>query len=388
MLRDTEAGGRRGRTAGDQTPPVSLRAALRAIGTSVERVRLGDRHVLRSTISGAIVTTDDLGLKILAEPCPPSEVSTVPPALVDEVLRVWETAGLLAAGHLPFPDPVTDDGRAASCHRDYSTDWGAISIATDDPVLASQLDDLLWAFVSPAGKPADGEVLRCIGCTGGGLGVFRGGRALWGRASIDAARYLIVREAAEALCGVDRAGAVLHGAAVLGRRGALVILGDSGRGKSTLAQGLIDAGCGFLADDHLPLHADGRRLLTFPTGSAIKAGARDLDEVRRLIARYGDRDSSRHGISYAPFDPAAAPGAAISVAAIVFPHHARGATLRMQQMDPEAALAAAIASGSRPSRHRSQIAPLVHLFAAVPSYELHYGTSAQSVPICLDLLAK
>lgn len=378
-----------GRRASDLASPDPWRAALRARAPTVERVPLGNRHILHAPASGAILTTDDLGLAILSDPvAPPARASRLPHAVVGEILRAWEAAGLFDAAQQPFPDPVMDDGHPTRHHRDYASEWGALSVETDDPVLARQLDEILWAFASANGAPAPGGVrLRCVACAGEGLGVFRDGRALWGRASIDVARYLIVREAAEALCGADRVGAVLHGAAVSGRGGALLIVGDSGHGKSTLAQGLVDAGCGFLADDHLPLHVDGRRLLAFPTGSAIKHGARDLGEVRRLMALHSDRGSSRDGVSYLPLEPAAAPGTAVPLAAVVFPEHAAGADLRMTQMDCESAFIAAIASGSRPSRQRAKIAPLVELFAAVPAYALRYGTSAQSVPACLDLLA-
>lgn len=378
-----------GRRAGDLASLDPWRTALRARTSTVERVPLGDRFILHSPASGAILTTDDLGLAILSDPvAPPARASHLPPAVVDEILRAWEAAGLFDTAQQPFPDPVMDDGHSTEHHRDYTTEWGVISIATDDLVLLRQLDEILWAFASANGAPAPGGVrLRCVACAGGGLGVFRDGRALWGRASLDVARYLIVREAAEALCGADRVGAVLHGAAVSGRRSALLIVGDSGRGKSTLAQGLVDSGCGFLADDHLPLHVDGRRLLAFPTGSAIKHGARDLGEVRRLMALHGHHGSSRNGVSYLPLVPAAERGAAVPLAAIVFPEHAAGVDVRMTQMGREAAFIAAIASGSRPSRQGAKIAPLVELFAAVPAYALRYGTSAQSVPACLDLLA-
>lgn len=369
-------------------PREAWRVAVRARSSAIERVPLGDRHVLHAPASGAILTTDDLGLAILSDPvAPPAKASCLPSIVVDEILRLWESAGLFNAAPHPFPDPVMDAGQLAEHHRNYASGCGGFSIEADDPILVEELDELLWPFVLDGVPASEGVRLRCVACPGGGVGVFRNGRALWGRASLDAARYLIVREAAEALCGADRVGAVLHGAAVFGEGRALLILGDSGRGKSTLAQGLVDVGCGFLADDHLPLHIGGRHLLAFPTGSAIKRGARDLGEVRRLTALHGDRGSCRDGVSYLQLAPAASPGTVVPLAAIVFPEHVAGAELRMTRMDPESAFTAAIASGSRPSRQRARIAPLVQLFASVPAYALRYGNSAQSIPACLDLLA-
>ncbi|SDL98701.1 hypothetical protein [Aliiruegeria lutimaris] len=370
------------------TSPDDWRAALLVCAPSIERVPLGDRYILYSAASGAILTTDDVGLAIVSDVVAPSgKAACLPPEIIDAVLRAWETAGLFNDVQLPFPDPVTDDGHSVQYRREYATEWGALSVETDDAILANQLEKLFWAFASPVGMPLGSSArIRCVSCDGNGLGVFRDGQALWGRASINAARYLILREMAEALCGADRVGAVLHGAAVLGRAGALLILGDSGRGKSTLAQGLIDAGCGFLADDHLPLHVDGDRLFAFPTGSAIKNGARDLVEVRRLMALHGDCRSERNGVSYVPIAPAVAPGTSVPLAAVVFPEFVSDADAHMTQMGRETAFIEAIASGSRPSRHRAQIAPLVKLFATVPAYALRYGTSAQSVEACLELL--
>lgn len=377
-----------GKRAADLVPPDPWRMALGARAAAIERVQLGDRHILHSPTSGAILITDELGVAILSDPVAPPVSASLPRAVIDEILRAWDGAGLFDGVQQPFPDPVMDDRHTVPHHRNYVSAWGAFSVETDSPVLARQLDELLWAFASAQGEPLlSGVRLRCVVCAGGGLGVFRDGRALWGRASMDVARYLIVREAAEALCGADRVGAVLHGAAVLQRGSALLILGDSGRGKSTLTQGLVDAGCGFLADDHLPLQVNGRQLLAFPTGSAIKRGAQSLGEVRRLTALYGQLDSSRDGVCYLPLDSAAAPGSAVPVTAIVFPDHVPGAEMQMTRMACKCAFIAAIASGSRPSRQRSRIAPLVELFAAVPAYALRYSTSAQSVPACLALLA-
>ncbi len=376
--------------ASGPAPTDPWRNALGTRATAVERASLGGRHILHSPTSGAILSTDECGLAILSDPVRPLDpAAALPQEVMDTILRSWEAAGLFATAPEPFPDPVADDGRSAGYARRYATGRGALSLRTDDPVLARQVDEILWNFAAPAAEACPDPLrLRCVGCAGGGLGLFRDGGPIWGRASRDTARYLIVREAAEALCGADQVGAVLHGAAVLAPGGdALLILGDSGRGKSTLAQGLVAAGCGFLADDHLPLHVDGRRLLSFPTGSAVKPGGRDLDEVRRLLARHGMRGRHRGAVGYLPLEGAAPPGAAVPVSAIVFPEHVAGAAPGLARMDPEAAFTAAIASGTRPARRTATIRPLVDLFAAVPAHALRYGTSSQSVAACLDLLA-
>jgi hypothetical protein len=57
---------------------------------------------------------------------------------------------------------------------------------------------------------------------------------------------------------------LLHAAAVLLAGRAVALVGPSGRGKSTLAAALVDAGGSFLADDVIALEARGGQILAHP----------------------------------------------------------------------------------------------------------------------------
>jgi hypothetical protein len=59
----------------------------------------------------------------------------------------------------------------------------------------------------------------------------------------------------------------LHAAGVSARTGGWIVAGTAGAGKTSLACGLVRRGCGFLADDRLPLRNDGDagiRMYSFP----------------------------------------------------------------------------------------------------------------------------
>ncbi|MBY6068643.1 hypothetical protein KUW17_18000 [Leisingera aquaemixtae] len=386
---------------------------LRSPARLVESAGLGRRFVLFAPASGAIVLTDRLGIELLSgvvacedaktiasrlsnmsaasEPFGSQEASEIASA----ILASWRDAGLFAKEQLPFPDAVTDHGGEALNKRGYVSEFGRLLIESDDLRLAEQLDEILGQYAcedigagqewAKAGR--EWVKARCVYCEGGGRGVFLGDTPLWGRSTRDEARYFLIREAAETLCGDGQVGAVLHGAAVLGSSGALLIVGDSGRGKSTLAQGLVEAGCGFLADDHLPLHLDGRHLLAFPAGSAVKHGARELSEVRRLAVRHGKLASSRNRVNYLTLPPAAAVGARVPIKAIVLPEFRAGSDLAVEKIDPEQAFTDCVVTGARPSRRNTQITPLAVMCDTFPAYRLIFGESQQSVSACLDLLS-
>lgn len=377
-----------------------------AAPSQIEIEPLGTGFVVHSRATGAVVLSNDIGLKILScvfrsgndlgSPLKLNDAEAIASKLALPelsagdtlaILSEWSAAGLFENTRRPFPDNVFDDGRAAPYPKSYSGRESQFSVATDDLVLAQQLDEILGCYRDSSNLDTqDKTSLRCVSCDGGEFGVFSNSEALWGRANRDVARYLLVREAAEALCHPDQVGAVLHGSAVLINDAALLILGESGRGKSTLAQSLVQAGNGFLADDHLPLHINGTDLLAFPTGSAVKQGARHLEEIQNLQAIYGLADSSRNGVNYIQIKPALPMGTAVPIRAIVFPHFSEGHAYEINLASPEQALMESVASGARPSRKISSIKPLTRLCDQVASYLLKYSDTEQSVSACLDIM--
>ncbi len=101
---------------------------------------------------------------------------------------------------------------------------------------------------------------------------------------------------------------VLHGGAVQTAREAIVILGESGWGKSTLTAALAQAGCRFLTDDCLLLEERGEQYYCAPSYPSIRLWP---DSVTSLfgdggrsspVAHYSDKrrlDASDFGFTHA-----------------------------------------------------------------------------------------
>ncbi|WP_159454064.1 hypothetical protein [Roseovarius albus] len=368
----------------------------------IEISQLNGHTVLHSRATGAILITDGFGRDLIE--CvkdAPSESELLArlshsgffPTTEEDVLcravaalSEWQDVGLFATERYPYPEPVYDDGRDAPHMRTYASPHGCFVIETDDQKLADQLDEILGRYRAAKGVCTPTKRARCVSQNGGRRGVFLEGEAIWGRSTRDEARYFLVREAAEILCGADRVGSILHGSSVRGDTGALLFVGDSGHGKSTLAQGLVAAGCGFLADDHLPLHIDGRDLMAFPTGSAVKPGARELPEVKALVDCHGKEGSLRKGVSYLQIPAAGQIATRHIIRAIVMPKFFEGADLKVERVAPPEAFFECILSGARPSRQTASAAPLAKMCDKVPAYRLTFGSSDQSIPTCLDWL--
>ncbi|WP_027124301.1 hypothetical protein [Gelidibacter mesophilus] len=67
--------------------------------------------------------------------------------------------------------------------------------------------------------------------------------------------------------------ATFHASTVTNGNEAIMIIGDSGNGKSTLSAVLMAHGYDVLADDFTPLLAEDRKLYRFPSGISVKKGA-------------------------------------------------------------------------------------------------------------------
>ena len=68
-------------------------------------------------------------------------------------------------------------------------------------------------------------------------------------------------------------GAVLHGAGVGFAESAVLLVGKTGAGKSTLALGLAAQGFEYLSDDLVALSTSGREVHAFPLAASVKEGS-------------------------------------------------------------------------------------------------------------------
>lgn len=365
--------------------------------TSIQCHELGNSVALHAPVSGAIVLSNDFGHRIaqgLNGGLTPQQIGAgiadraedLAEALqaVTVTLDAWDAAGLLMQDTPAFPDPVAL--QSAEAGLTLSGMGGTALCRMPDDVLRNQIQTVL-GHMSGSGPVT--STLDAIP-DADGYGIFRNGEAISGRIDLDAARFVLMREISEIACGVADVAAVFHAGCIAHNGRALILCGDSGNGKSTLTFGLVNAGCAYLGDDHVPLHRDGRRVMAFPTAAGVKAGAWDLPEIKSLQARYGlTAQSPRVGVRYLPLHLADSPdtGTDFPVSALVFPEFRPGQALSVTQIAPEQALIQALRAGSRLSAsHRSNLAPLADFLNHVPAYQLRYGASDQSVAACLDLL--
>lgn len=363
--------------------------------------RIGASIALVSGVSGAVVLTNDFGLHILdgldAGFSPEEIAFQIAETSQDHVdalhavttvIEAWDRAGLLSQVAPNFPAPVSykPPSHARSLHVGGIA--GNSEILTSDTVLGEQIDTIL-GHLRP--RSAKQRTQLWAQPSADGFAVFRDERPLSGQISLDAARFVLLHEVAQIACGEQDVAAVFHAGCVQRQGRALVLCGTSGQGKSTLTFDLVDAGCEYLGDDHIPLHRDAKSAMAFPTAAGIKHTAWDLPQIKRLQDRFGlSTHTPREGVRYLPLHRATSLsiGEKSPIAALVFPHFHPDNIFEITRITPEQALIQTLQAGSRLSHsHKSDIAPLAKFLNDTPAYDLHYSTSDQSVSACLNLLA-
>jgi hypothetical protein len=124
--------------------------------------------------------------------------------------------------------------------------------------------------------------------------VHHGGRADLTRVAL----MRVVREYAHNAL-IDSGGLVVHAAAFAGPRGAVLVTGPKGVGKTTLLARMLSLGAmSYVANDRVGITPDLRSALAIPTIVAVRSGTRrllsDLAERLRPLGRFTDLDA-RHG---------------------------------------------------------------------------------------------
>lgn len=161
-------------------------------------------------------------------------------------------------------------------------------------------------------------------------------------------RYLIgqVLPFAALLNGLE----VFHASAVELDGGAVLLLGGSGLGKSTLALNLHLGGSGFLADDSVAIELTGDRLVAYPAiaTAKVREGARDLlrDDSRGALREVvvSDEHETRYRVQPAAgplplravcmLEPAEEPGTLAAAAGKADPWELLGRTFNDIVRDP------------------------------------------------------
>ncbi len=365
---------------------------IRYPASKLEVVDVGKSFAMHSPASGSIVLTNMLGRAVLDEILygnGPGGLAEDEAKAISAIVDDWKNAGLFDDRPRPFPRPPLEVREAITQAVSYRSAKGQFSVETDSRKLTRELDEILFSYSDDAGEVGPAKTFRCVADKSGQLALSFQGKPIWSRTDRDEARFLLLKEAAQALCGESEVGAVLHGSAVSGPSGkVLAFIGESGQGKSTLSLGLVANGCHSLADDHIPLACDGRSVLAFPTAAAVKSTAYNLPEIRQLFGRFEHHKSTRDGVTYIHLPTGSPAGASKPISAVIVPQYMASTKPGLERVSPEEAFATCIRSGARPCRASPQISSISTLCNTVPFYLLKFSSSSQSIPICLDLLAK
>lgn len=368
----------------------------------IECVTFGEGFLLYSPQSGALLLTNIVGeviyramksgrnaeqtIACLIERLAISDVEAS--EVYYEVVSGWKEAGLFRPTREVFENPVTyNPAKVPQDEFMFEVEDSTIHVVSTNQIVASQMREIMQDYLVE--KPAHmAQATLALQDCQGGIGVFLDEQPVWECCNTDLARNLALREVATHLCGEARLGALLHAGGVYCPKAnqSLLITNVSGSGKSTLTAGLLDAGLTFMADDLLPLHRDGRRLVSFPAALGLKCGSWNLPEVNSINSPELSFDSaSREGVRYYPVNRKLPLGEAVKAAAIIIPNYQEAAETRCEKITPETALHRVIEAGGRTMRRNPTMLPLATLLNELPCYELHYSSSQEAVAsVCSD----
>ncbi|MGP6086708.1 hypothetical protein [Antarctobacter jejuensis] len=359
---------------------------------TLEVVPIGSVYLIRSRASGAVIvlgqahqglaravaagSSQDELCEVVARDLSVAEADA--PAVLDEILRIWREAGLF--GEAPKRDGIAAQPEGAPLH--FQGSGGALTVFCANALIAAQLSRLLQRF--RVEQPPDGAgTTQFIGIDGDGYRVWRDGVPLWDRCGRDAARYFTLRTAAEVLCGGDSTGAVLHAGAVQGPNGALVLTGTSGSGKSTSIGNLVAGGSGYLADDVLPIDANGTHLFSFPVPLGLKEGGGKVPTLQALYEQAKAQPSPREHVSYVDLAAEEVPPR-VPMRALILPRYDAAAPECFVPVPPEEALRDVLLAGAH--FPNGSVAALARMLSAVPIYRLHFQSTEYALARCREVM--
>lgn len=316
-------------------------------------------------------------------------------AMVAQACAAWlpltrpegDGTGAPAPGE-PAPGELAEAAAPSALDAVYLVGTAPVRVRIGPPEVAAPFAPLAAPCRAPAGSAA-GALVEVRG----GAGAYRledgAGHVLRRFASPLGARWGAVREVARRSWPGCRFMALLHAAAVTTAAGeAVLIAGDSGRGKTTLTAGLLAAGHGYLADDIVPVEAGSGRVRPVPLAISVKRGS--WPHVEPLLPGLARAPAARIGsidcrfLARAPAVRADAPP--LRIAAVLFPGYAAGAAARAERLDAEAAFAGLGNAGSVLPGTSADLDAFLRLIERTPCWRLGYGSLADGVRLATEAL--
>jgi Coenzyme PQQ synthesis protein D (PqqD) len=304
---------------------------------------------------------------------------------ISRALASWRALGLIdSAAREPGPGPVAEPGVPRPAGRAPELD--EVYLVGDRPVRVRSDDRVLAGVIAAAckscqvGRAADPLATVDVIERDGQFAV-RADDAVLARTeeladNLALARHRCLTALLEAARPTRRWLGILHASAVGVDGRCVVLCGERGAGKSTLAASLVAAGAAFVTDDYAPLEQASWCVWPVPFAPGIKRGswrtlrgrypdlyARPVHKLAGLQIRYLDLDRAR----VAPLDRG------LPVAALVFPRYEAGAPLRQRRISPAEALANLCHARSLLDRQPEILAETLRWIESVPAYRLSYG---------------
>jgi hypothetical protein len=182
----------------------------------------------------------------------------------------------------------------------------------------------------------------------------------------------------------------MHCSVILGSRGAWLISGASGKGKTTLAATLDAAGCTILAEDIVPIDPVARLVCPMPTTMSIKP--KGWDHFATTFPEHADAGVWKRGRGVmirkiAPHNPArSCDRKGHKIAGFLFPDRHKDDVVAVEPMGLKDAMVSLCDKyGHFPGNH-SDLSALVYCVDDVPKYRLHYKEAKSLIPKLIPLL--
>jgi hypothetical protein len=180
-------------------------------------------------------------------------------------------------------------------------------------------------------------------------------------------------------------GALLHTAAIGGDRGAVLLVGAAGAGKSTTAFACLGRGVHVLGDDYCLVEptADGARVhATYLLGTLDDRSLALLPAMRDRVLREGLRGKSLIGLD--PMPPGFAGAPVLAICQVI---QAPGERTRLVPVSRAAALRALAPSTlfQIAGVHRETWEAMVAVVRSVPAFELRVGSLDDVAPVLAEI---
>lgn len=163
----------------------------------------------------------------------------------------------------------------------------------------------------------------------------------------------------------------LHAGAISNAKGAIIVSGASGKGKSTLVSQMCQRGWSFLSDDILPLDMQVSEVMPFPKTPMVRYSA-EPDLPAELLRSLKKRRFVPSKICEQP----------VPILAIIFPQYKHQAVESLVDCSPATATVRLLEHNLNFVRHREKaVAYLSRLLTTVPAYTLPFADGAKASEI-------